>query len=170
MTTTAEQQPTGKRLVTQVESLQALVGAHPDALEKVYRAGRATDPAELGPAPRGRFLSVTPGSDLFLLTRHVVRALASDLLPWRGKVFDHGGNSGQNVIFGRQVFRFQAEVGPSALDGRTALVLDYAAHPNPWPVRAIRDELRTVGRGIAIGPAWMHGRVILWFGLELPRA
>jgi hypothetical protein len=48
-------------------------------------------------------------------------------------------------------------------------VLDYAAHANPWPIRAIRDELRTVGNGIAIGPALRAGssRPLFWFGLEI---
>jgi hypothetical protein len=172
MTTTAvEPAPGGRRVVTQVPSLSFLVGAHPDALVAIYREGRATDPAELGDAPRGRLLAINPGGELFLLTRPLVRALAKGALPWRGKVFDHGGASGQNVVFGRKVLRFAAEVGPSAIDGRPALLLDYArpAHENPWPVRAIRDELRTVGDGIAIGPA-LHGvRPLFWFGLEIAR-
>lgn len=171
----AERAPAGKRLVTQVESLDSIVGAHPDALFEIFAEGRATDPAELGPAPRGRFLAIVPGADVFLVTRPLMRALATDHLPWRGKVFDHGGNSGQNIVFGRKAFRFHAEVGASALDGRPALVLDYspAAHGNPWPVRALRDELRTVGDGVAIGPAFLVGRgaprTLLWFGLEIAR-
>lgn len=172
----APQAPAGRRVLPQIDSLAPLVGAHPDALLNIFGDGRATDPAELGlghPGPRGRILAVVPGPDLFLAVRPILRAFASDHLPWRGKVFDHGGNSGVNVLFGRQAFRFQAEVGPSAIDGRPSLVLDYApsAHGNPWPVRAIRDELRTVGNGVAIGPAFLVGggtpRLVLWFGLEM---
>lgn len=171
----AERTSGGRRLVTQIESLSVLVGAHPDALLEYYGQARATDPAELGDAPRGRLLALVPGADLFLVTRPIFQALASDLLPWRGKVFDHGGNSGQNVVFGQRVLRFSAEVGPSAIDGRPALILDYgvAAHKNPWPVRALRDELRTVGDGVAIGPAVLAGvgapRPLFWFGLEIAR-
>ncbi|MFT3768744.1 MAG: hypothetical protein QM820_25135 [Minicystis sp.] len=131
----------------------------------------ATDPAELGDAPRGRLLALVPGADLFLLTRPVFRALASDLFPWRGKSFDHGGNSGQNVVLGRRLFRFHAEVAASVIDGRSSLVLDYGAHDNAWPIRALRDELRTVGSGVAIGPAIFTGagasRPLFWFGLEI---
>lgn len=166
----------GKRVLTQVDSLAGLVGAHPDALREIFRSGRATDPAELGASPRGRMLAIMPGSNVFLLTRPLVRAMATDYNPWRGVVFDHGGNSGVNVVFGKQAFRFQVEVGPSALDGRPALILDYgaAAHQNPWPLRSIRDELRTVGNGIAIGPtlspkAGGEPRVRAWFGLEIAR-
>ena len=163
--------PSPRRVVTQVESLNALVGGHPDALRKIYGAGRPTDPAELGDAPRGRLLAFMPGADMFLVLRPLVRGLATDLLPWRGKVFDHGGNSGQNVVLGRRVYRFQAEGGPSEIDGEPALVLRYdaPAHGNPWPVRALKDELRTVGDGIAIGPAFFMGPTgavpLLWFGL-----
>jgi hypothetical protein len=166
--TPATSETTARRVVTQVESLSALVGAHPDALRKIYGAGRAADPAELGPAPRGRLLALVPTSDVFLAVRPLIRALATDLLPWRGKTFDHGGTSGQNVILGRGAFRFQAEVGPSALDGLPALLLSYdaPAHKNPWPVSAIRDELRAVGKGVAIGPAIFGGSTLLWFGLE----
>jgi len=170
-TTAAEHAPGGRRAATQVSSLSVLVGAHPDALLAFYQEGRAADPAELGDAPRGRLLALIPGGELFLLTRPLLRALATDLLPWRGKVFDHGGASGQNVIFGKRALRFSAEVGPSAIDGRPALLLDYApaAHDNPWPVRAIRDELRTVGDGVAIGPALYGSRPLIWFGLEIAR-
>jgi hypothetical protein len=167
----AHDEPHPRRVVTQVESLSALVGAHPDALRKIFGAGRATDPAELGDAPRGSLLAFAAGADVFLAFRPLLRALASGVLPWRGKTFDHGGNSGQNVVFGRRVSRFHAEVGPSHVDGRPALVLTYdlPAHGNPWPLRAVRDELRTVAPGIAVGPAiFTQGlsATLLWFGLE----
>src|SRR5215468_273175 len=136
-------------------SLRSLVGAHPDALRRIFGGGRPTDPAEFGDAPRGLLLSFARGRDVFLALRPLARALASGVLPWEGMTFDHGGNSGQNVVFGKKLLRFQAEVGPSALDGLPALVLRYdaPAHENPWPFRAVRDELRTIGQGVAIGPA-----------------
>jgi hypothetical protein len=167
----AQEAPAGRRVVTQVESLSALVGAHPDALRKIYGAGRATDPAELGDAPRGSLLALAAGADVFLVFRPVLRALAAGLMPWQGKTFDHGGNSGQNVVLGQKLLRFHAEVGPSHLDNRPALVLTYAepAYGNPWPLSAVRDELRTVAPGIAIGPAiFTQGlpTTLLWFGLE----
>lgn len=159
------------RPVTKVAALDELVGAHPDALRSIFVSGRPTDPAELGDAPRGRILALGPGVEVFMLMRPILRALATDALPWKGKVFDHGGNSGQNLVFGKQAFRFHAEVGPSALDGSPALLLRYgvAAYKNPWPVRDIVDELRTVAPGIAMGPAFLQTgeqRLLLWFGLE----
>src|SRR5262245_9876908 len=93
-----------RRIVTQVGSLAELVGAHPDALELIYRRSKPADPAELGDAPRGRILALAPAARVFMLTRPLVRALASGALPWRGKTFDHGGNSGQNVVFGQHLY------------------------------------------------------------------
>jgi hypothetical protein len=171
-TPAAERDAPARRSVPKIDSLSSLVAAHPDALRRIFGDGRATDPGELGDAPRGRLLAFAPGADVFLALRPVLRTLAGDLLPWRGKTFDHGGNSGQNVVLGRGVFRFRAEVGPSQLDGLPALVLTYdePAHQNPWPIRAMRDELRTVGPGIAVGPAFITlgsaSTALFWFGLE----
>jgi len=177
----AGHEPSAPRAVPRIGSLASLVGAHPDALSAIFATGRATDPAELGDTPRGRVLALTQGSEVFLVVRPVLRALSDAGFPWRAKTFDHGGNSGQDVVFGRRVFRFQAERGPSQVDGLPALVLTYDApvHKNPWPVRALRDELRTVGPGIAIGRAFFRtggggsggspgatAVPFLWFGLE----
>ncbi|HEY4121136.1 MAG TPA: hypothetical protein VGM56_24900 [Byssovorax sp.] len=164
----------GRRVVTQFASLDALVGAHPDALEKIYRSGRPADPAELGDAPIGRLLALAPAGEVFLAARPIVRALGHGALPWRGKTFDHGGNSGQNVVFGQRMFRFRAEVAPSEVDGKPTLRLAYAepAYKNPWPIRAVFDELRSAGPGVAIGPAFLASggaaRLLLWFGLQNP--
>ena len=153
-----------------ISSLRSLVGAHPDALARLFAAGRPADPADLGDAPRGYLLAPARGGDVFLAFRPLLRALSGGLLPWRGKTFDHGGNSGQNVVLGKRMLRFQSEVGPSRLDGRPALILTYdlPVHGNPWPIRAIRDELRSVGQGVAVGPAiaGAGGAPLLWFGLE----
>jgi hypothetical protein len=163
-----------KRVISQVYTLSSLVGGHPEALRTIYETGRPAETAELGDSPRGRLLALGPSENVFMAVRPIVRALATDALPWKGKVFDHGGNSGQNVVFGRRAFRFHVEVGPSNIDGKPTLLLNYgdAAYKNPWPVRAIVDELRAISPGVAIGPAFFlrAGRapeLFLWFGLEL---
>jgi hypothetical protein len=160
------------RSAPKVASLAELVGAHPDALRSIYERGVPADPADLGEAPRGRVLGLGPGADAYMLIRPVVRALATDALPWKGKTFDHGGNSGVNVVFGKDVFRFHTEVGPSYVDGAPTLVLRYGepSYKNPWPVRAVVDELRSVSSGVAMGPAFFTNKgerfLVLWFGLE----
>jgi hypothetical protein len=162
----------GRRVMPQVTSLDALVGAHPDALAELYASGKPADPAELGDAPRGRLLVLQPTARVFMATRPLMTALASNWFPWKGKEFDHGGNSGTNALFGRKVCRFRAHVERSELDGKPTLALTYheKAFGNPWPISAVKDELRAVGSGIAIGPAFAAwgGRqhLLLWFGLE----
>jgi hypothetical protein len=168
----AEKSAPAKKILANVRTLSELVGAHPDALRTIYGRGRPADPADLGDMPRGRILALGPGAEAFMLLRPIVRALATDALPWRGKTFDHGGNSGVNVVFGKDLFRFHTEVGPSSIDGEPTLVLRYGepSYKNPWPVRAIIDELRSVGSGVAIGPAFFTNKgerhLMLWFGLQ----
>ncbi len=160
-------------VVSTVSSLAELVGAHPDALRMIYEAGRPADPAELGDTPRGRLLALEKSAELFLLTRPLVRFFSMSAMPWSGKVFDHGGNAGANVVLGKQMARFRAEAGTSVIDHKPTLVLSYdePSHGNPWPLRACFDELRAISSGIAIGPAFLRGKgdptLLLWFGLEL---
>ena len=169
--TTAEQPSTGgatPRRPSMVTSLASLVGAHPDTLRKLFHEGRAADPAELGEVTHGLLLSVATPEDVFLAIRPLVRLLSSGPTPWTGKTFDHGGNSGQNLVFGKPRFRFRAEVSPSAIDGQPALRLLYSdpAFANPWLLRDVTDELRSVAPGIAVGPVLLRGRVLGWFGIE----
>ena len=162
-----------KRQGMEVTSLSTLVGAHPDALRSIYERGSPADPESLGDAPRGRVLAIGDNARAFMLMRPLLQTLATDALPWKGKVFDHGGNSGQNVVFSRRAFRFHAEVEPSYLDGKPSLLLRYGdpAYKNPRLLRAVVDELREVGPGVAIGPALRVAKdgspdLLLWFGLE----
>jgi hypothetical protein len=162
----------GRQATHAVTSLASLAGGHPGTLRTYYLGGRPADPADLGDAPHGRLLAFEPGQSVFMLTRSFLQGAAgSDLFPWRGKTFDHGGNSGQNRLYGRHAFRFRTEVAPSSVDGQPTLLLSYddPAFKNPWPVRAIRDELRTIAPGLAIGPAYYRGSLLLWWGLERDR-
>lgn len=178
--------PAGARRNTPspVLDLDELVGAHPSALRDIYASGSVTDPLDLGDAPRGRLLALAPTEEIHFLVRPLVRALASGAMPWRGKVFD-GMGGGANVVLGQRLGAFRHEPGASMIDGRPALLLRYDAQP--WPLRAVVDELRTIGDGIAIGPALFTGSsgssdssgftsvggsarlapsVLLWFGLS----
>ena len=149
-----------------VTSLDELLGAHPDTLRAMFAGGHASDPLELGEAPRGRLLASEQARDVNALARPIGQALAKPL-PWRGKVLRPDG-SGANVVFGREVAAFSWRTEASAIDGEPALVLSYEAQP--WPLRVIHDELRTVADGIAIGPIVARtpaGHVVIgWFGLE----
>jgi hypothetical protein len=166
--------PQGRFVVTPVRSLTTLVAAHPRALQSLFHAGSLAEPREVGEAPGARLLSIADGTNLFFGLRGTIRLVSSLLSPkaWTGKVFDHGGNSGRDVFFGKKLFRFHAEVGPSLFDGQPALILSYRepGYHNPWPFRSIRNELRMVGEGIAIGPSLVERAgaptVLFWFGLQ----
>ncbi|WP_438028086.1 hypothetical protein [Sorangium sp. So ce233] len=175
MTTQSEQHAASavaRRCNIQATSLDSLVGAHPDALRQLYEAGKPADPAELGDAPRGRLLALHPTAGVHMATRPLINALASRWMPWKGNEFDHGGNSGTNVVLGSKVWRFKAQLLPSELDGAPTLALTYGerAFGNPWPVSALKDELRAAGPGFAIGPMLLkwneRWHAVLWFGLS----
>jgi len=159
-----------RRVIARVQSLDALVGAHPDALRDIYEVGSPADPAALGAAPRGRLLAVQSLTPIFALTRPLVRTVAHHLLPWRGKRFESGGTAGRNQLLRWQLFRFHCEVGASDLDGQPTLVLRYDGLGNPWPISQVVDELRQVGDGITIGPASLQiggssPHLLGWWGL-----
>lgn len=152
--------------VSSVASLDELIGAHPDSLRALFTRGGAADPAELGDSPRGRFLGLAPLASVHLASRPIVRAVAGTAL-WTGVGFDHGGNAGFNRVLGTKALRFRTSIQPSELDGRPALVLAYDR--SPWPFSLLRDELRTIGPGLALGAFFARagGRHTLlgYFGL-----
>ncbi len=70
----------------------------------------------------------------------------------------------------------QGAAAPSELDDEPTLALTYGekAFGNPWPVSALKGELRTVEAGLAIGPMLLkwHERwhAVLWFRADPRRS
>ena len=159
------------RAATSVESLAALVGAHPNALAEIYAKAEPARPEWLGDRPHGRLLALAPLGEVHLLTRPLVQLVSTSFFPWDGITFDHGGNAGTNIVFGREAMRFRVEQGPSALDGAPTLVFSYVA--NRWPTKLLRDEARMVSHDFAIGPTFLEiggtPRLVAWYGLEAMR-
>lgn len=152
-----------------VTSLDALVGAHPDALRDFYEQGRPCDPARVGRA-EGLVLGVAGLAEAHAATGPLVRAVARHFSLWKGKAFESGGTSGANVFLGRRALRFRSEVAPSLLDGQPTLALRYDGLDNPWPASRLADELREVGPGVVLGPLlWLGGdgraQPVVWWGL-----
>jgi hypothetical protein len=99
---------------------------------------------------------------------------------WEGKTFTaksdtHGdGINRVNVpgVFGRQnLFPFATSFGPSAIDGKPTLILDYDLDVNPGYIRRIHDEIRELSPGLFLGPAMWKGAgdkktLVLWFALD----
>jgi hypothetical protein len=148
-----------------------------DALGALYAKGAAPRLRDLDGAPRGRMLTwVGPlGRDR---AHEAVRQFArSSVFPWGGKSFSSStearGRGINRVRLLGDAFPFATSIGPSVLDGRPCLVLDYDQPENPWFIRQIHDELREVGPGVYLGPAMWKSRpapkLVLFFAIETRR-
>lgn len=161
-----------------LHTLDTLATRSLDELDALYRAASvpATIRAADGPLV-GRLLAVRglPGA----LAAPLRRWAAAPSFVWEGKTFQAGSDThgrGDNRVFvpgvlGRQrLFPFATSFGPSAIDGRPSLLLDYDLDENPRYIRRIHDEIREVSPGVFLGPAmWKGARgkaLVLWFALD----
>jgi hypothetical protein len=145
-------------------------------LDALYRAASPIGLADVEGELDGRLLALRGAPAP--VARVVRRVAASRLFPWLGKAFTaaddaHGAGSNRvsvpGVLGRQQLFPFTTSIGPSAVDGRPAVLLDYDLDANPGYIRRIRDELREVAPGLFLGPAmWRRARgplLVLWFAL-----
>jgi hypothetical protein len=161
-----------------LHSLDSLARRTFDELGTLYREARVSSTMHAADgALIGRMLAVRslPGA----LARPLRRWAGSGSFVWEGKTFqassDHQG-VGHNRVYvpralGHQnLFPFTTSFGPSAIDGRPTLVLDYDLDANPSYIRPVHDEIREVSPGVFLGPAmWKRGGQkthVLWFALE----
>ncbi len=167
-TQTQPRAPTRSRIATTVTSLDPLVGAHPGALRSIFEKSEPANVEALVGAlegrAHGRFLSSIPTAGAHMLLRPLIQLVSTTLIPWDGVAFDHGGNGGVNIVFGKKTGRFRAVREPSWLDGAPCLALQYPSAA--W----LRDELRTVGDGLALGLTFVsigeRRSPVVWFGLS----
>jgi hypothetical protein len=141
----------------------------------VYVRGTVPAMTALDGAPKGRMLSVA-GIDRGAIARRLRAFAASKSFPWGGKSFrassdDAGAGVNRVELLGqREWFPFDTRVGPSAIDGEPAIILDYDKPENPWFIRKIHDELREVSENLYLGPAmWKTAgdpRFVLWFAID----
>jgi hypothetical protein len=73
---------------------------------------------------------------------------------WQGKFFNEDGQSAVNRFFGVKAVRGNLYYGPSWVDGRTSLILDYK--DTSLVYGRYRDEIRQVGPNLYLGV--MHTR------------
>jgi hypothetical protein len=150
-----------------------------DALMALYLASPAPDsvrrleghPAGVGIGPiilsRGRF------------DRWLRRYAESDRFVWHGKSFVTVSESegwGYNRLAVGPIldaFPFRTFVGPSRIDGRPSLILDFNVARNPWWERLTWDELREVGPGVFAGTTGLRlfgkYRPLAWFACDTNR-
>ncbi len=143
-------------------TLDQLLGMTPAQIENVYRQGTAV----AIPAGRVRGTAIlAPG------TRRARIVSRSARLLWQGKVFEAGESTAVNRFFGIRVVRGQLYEGPSWLDGRPSLVLDYSQTSRIYADN--RDEIRQVAPGLFLG--LMYNRTTappelqMYFALETPQ-
>ena len=119
--------------------------------------------SEAGPVPDGEYRGtlIAPLSPAFL---RGAGTLAGGLV-WRGKVFDAKAGVVNRVLpFGLRAVAAEVRRGPSRLDGRECIVLDYSR--SSLVARGVRDELRLVRPGLYLGRAHWHGVRVADFALE----
>jgi hypothetical protein len=163
---------------TTFHDLDGLAQRSCDELDALYRASPpATTMRAADGALRGRMLAVRglPAA----IGGPLRRWAASSSFVWEGKTFEAHGDTrgvGHNrvavpSVLGRQnLFPFETSFGPSAIDGKPTLILDYDLAVNPPYIRRIHDEIREVSPGVFLGPAmWKRGNdktLVLWFALD----
>jgi hypothetical protein len=155
--------------------LDSLAALDVDALGRLYADGKApTSLAVLEGHPRGRMLAVKK-LDRGPIFNALRKFAAASKFPWGGKTFMGKGDSGEGVnrvhLGGRhQLFPFHTRLGPSVVDGKPCVVLDYDLSDNPGFIRAIHDEVREVDDGLFLGPAMWKTKsgpvFVLWFALD----
>jgi hypothetical protein len=140
-------------------TLDGLLRMSPAEIEMVYRQGTATT------IPEGRIR----GTALLRPGTRRTRALSRGArLVWQGKVFEPGQTTAVNRFFGLPIVRGQVYQGPSWLDGRPSLVLDYSQTSRIYADN--RDEIRQVAPGLYLG--LMYDRttappgLVMYFALE----
>jgi len=163
---------------TSLHTLDTLAARSTTELDALYRAAtvstsmHAADGALIGRMLAVKNLPAAIGAPLR-------RFAASRSFVWEGKTFQAESDTrgvGHNRVnipraLGRQnLFPFETLFGPSAIDGKPTLILDYDLDVNPSYIRHIHDEIREVAPGLFLGPAMWKGEraksLVLWFGLD----
>ena len=163
-------------------SLDSLAALSFEELGAIYAEGTVPDDlARLDGDLVGRMLAVRGAGQM---GRAIAAFARRDGFPWAGKSFQAtdaklGKGINRIRIWGRhRLFPFRTYVGPSVVDGRPSVFIDYDDPDNPALIRAIHDEVREVESGLFLGPAcWKRsGRrtagaapeasVVLWFALD----
>jgi hypothetical protein len=153
-------------------SLDDLLALDATELERLYRAARVPNLADVSGPLRGRMLAIP---QMPLALRGAVRAFAgSDAFPWRGKTFrprDATAGEGINRVVSNsfELYRFETSVGRSRAGDFDAVQLDYDLPENPFFIRAIKDEIREIAPGLWLGQAYAELRgtphLVLYFAL-----
>lgn len=138
----------------------ALLGAADEELDRLFRS---SPPGEIPRGPMDGTSVLAPGTPLNATVAALARSLA-----WRGKVFDPGGRTVENLVSPFAVMAIKATVAPgtSWVDGRDCTVIDYSK--TSLVARGVRDEIRLVATDLYLGVVWLWRRRVGWFLLRRP--
>ena len=152
-----------------------------EALNALFRSGHPpAGPLQGGYAGELMHVNLAPG-----LTQ-LVRAIAADYMPWKGKAFHSSDQTGANIFtrdslpltrifwpFYRGVtlddapqtyraFAFRTRLAPGLFDpDRTVFKIDYDIPGNPGPsIRRVLDEVVEISPSVLLGKAHLHW----WWG------
>jgi hypothetical protein len=121
-------------------SLECLTRMSWPELECLYRE------SEPGAIPAG----YTPGRAIYCPDSRLagVRSRMTGAL-WHGKIFDPCDGTLVNQWLGLRAIKARVCYGPSWLDGRPSIIMDYSE--TSWVWAEVRDELREVAPGLYLG-------------------
>jgi len=93
-------------------------------------------------------------------------ATAINLFAWQGKVFDaeHGFLRNHILPFGIKAIVAKVYKGPSWLDNKECIVLDYSE--TSIVASRIRDEIRMIEPGVYLGKVYWDKKRLIDFALE----
>ncbi len=138
-----------------VEDLLAMQQKQLDDLFSAHEAGPIPDGEAQGTA------IISPGTPR---SRHLARAVT--LFAWQGKEFDreHGTLRNHILPFGLKAIVAQVYKGPSWLDEKECIVLDYSQTSSvaQW----VRDEIRMIQPGLYLGKVYWEKNRLIDFALE----
>jgi len=139
---------------------RVLCGMSNGELDRLFRSSPA------GAIPSGR----TRGTAMIATGTWLCRPVAWLVrrLLWRGAIVNSATGHVCNIVTPVRIEAVRAlvTVGPSRVDGRDCLVIDYAG--TSLVARRLRDELRLVAPHLYLGVVWFGRRRVAWFTLRSP--
>ena len=139
-------------------TVESLLGTPQADLDRLFRS------VDAGPIPAGEAEGtaiIDPGSSISLPVARFINHFA-----WQGKVFDPVAGQLKNRIgpFGLNAIIARVYKGPSWLDGKDCIVLDYSE--TSLVAEWIRDEIREIGPGLYLGKVYWDKTRLIDFALK----
>jgi hypothetical protein len=133
--------------------VQQLLKMSPAQLDDLFRQ---SPPGDIPDGPAKGTAIIAPGTTYSALIAEVVNHFG-----WQGKVFDakKGFLKNRILAFGLEAIIAKVYKGPSWLDNKECIVLDYSE--TSLVANRIRDEIRLIGPGFYLGKVyWNKDRLI----------